>query len=93
MELIGDLTLVLVAALVGGFVAHRVGQPLIVGYIVAGVDGIDQGSEFIVRVPVALPPGDIARGDGAEAKSIVVTEAEAVPPRSRGERAERRAGC
>ena len=32
-----DLTLVLAAALVGGFVAHRVGQPLIVGYIVAGV--------------------------------------------------------
>ena len=37
MELIADLTLVLVAALVGGFAAHRVGQPLIVGYIVAGV--------------------------------------------------------
>jgi CPA2 family monovalent cation:H+ antiporter-2 len=37
MELIGDLTLVLAAALVGGFVAHRIGQPLIVGYIVAGI--------------------------------------------------------
>jgi len=37
MELIADLTLVLAAALVGGFVAHRVGQPLIVGYIVVGV--------------------------------------------------------
>ncbi len=37
MELVADLTLVLVAALAGGFVAHRVGQPLIVGYIVAGV--------------------------------------------------------
>ena len=37
MELIADLTLVLVAALAGGFVAHRFGQPLIVGYIVAGV--------------------------------------------------------
>src|SRR3954452_10414215 len=37
MELIADLTLVLAAALFGGFVAHRVGQPLIVGYIVAGV--------------------------------------------------------
>src|SRR5919204_1713588 len=37
MELIADLTLVLAAALVGGFMAHRVGQPLIVGYIVAGV--------------------------------------------------------
>src|SRR3954449_7205226 len=37
MELIADLTLVLAAALVGGFVAHRIGQPLIVGYIVAGI--------------------------------------------------------
>ena len=37
MELIGDLTLVLTAALVGGVAAHRAGQPLIVGYIVAGV--------------------------------------------------------
>ena len=37
MELVADLTLVLAAALVGGFVAHRIGQPLIVGYILAGV--------------------------------------------------------
>src|SRR4051812_16988480 len=37
MELVSDLTLVLAAALAGGFVAHRFGQPLIVGYIVAGV--------------------------------------------------------
>jgi K+:H+ antiporter len=37
MDLISDLTLVLAAALVGGFVAHRIGQPLIVGYIVAGI--------------------------------------------------------
>src|SRR5262245_52112024 len=37
MELVADLTLVLAAALAGGFVAHRAGQPLIVGYIVAGV--------------------------------------------------------
>jgi CPA2 family monovalent cation:H+ antiporter-2 len=37
MELVADLTLVLLAALVGGFVAHRLGQPLIVGYILAGV--------------------------------------------------------
>jgi len=37
MELIGDLTLVLAVALVGGFAAHRLGQPLIVGYIIAGV--------------------------------------------------------
>ena len=31
MELVADLTLVLVAALAGGFLAHRLGQPLIVG--------------------------------------------------------------
>lgn len=37
MELVADLTLVLAVALLGGFVAHRVGQTLIVGYIVAGV--------------------------------------------------------
>ena len=37
MELVADLTLVLAAALAGGLVAHRIGQPLIVGYILAGV--------------------------------------------------------
>jgi K+:H+ antiporter len=37
MELVADLTLVLAAALIGGFAAHRAGQPLIVGYILAGV--------------------------------------------------------
>jgi CPA2 family monovalent cation:H+ antiporter-2 len=37
MELVADLTLVLAAALVGGLIAHRLGQPLIVGYIMAGV--------------------------------------------------------
>lgn len=37
MELLADLTLVLLAALAGGFVAKRLGQPLIVGYILAGV--------------------------------------------------------
>src|SRR3954468_24157477 len=37
MELVSDLTLVLAAALAGGFFAHRIGQPLIVGYILAGV--------------------------------------------------------
>src|ERR687898_3594681 len=37
MELVADLTLVLLAALAGGFVAQRLGQPLIVGYILAGV--------------------------------------------------------
>ena len=37
MDLVADLTLVLLAALCGGFLAQRVGQPLIVGYILAGV--------------------------------------------------------
>ena len=37
MELVTDLTLVLAAALAGGFIAHRLRQPLIVGYILAGV--------------------------------------------------------
>ncbi len=37
MELLADLTLVLVAALAGGVLAHRLGQPLIVGYMLAGV--------------------------------------------------------
>jgi CPA2 family monovalent cation:H+ antiporter-2 len=37
MELVADLTLIFVAALAGGFLAQRVGQPLIVGYILAGV--------------------------------------------------------
>jgi CPA2 family monovalent cation:H+ antiporter-2 len=37
MELVADLTLVLVAALVGGLAAQRLRQPLIVGYIIAGI--------------------------------------------------------
>src|SRR6266853_6949087 len=37
MELVADFTLVLIAALAGGFLAQRLGQPLIVGYILAGV--------------------------------------------------------
>jgi CPA2 family monovalent cation:H+ antiporter-2 len=37
MDLVADLTLVLIAATVGGFLAQRLGQPLIVGYILAGV--------------------------------------------------------
>jgi CPA2 family monovalent cation:H+ antiporter-2 len=37
MDLIGDLTLVFLAALAGGYLAQRLGQPLIVGYILAGV--------------------------------------------------------
>jgi monovalent cation:H+ antiporter-2, CPA2 family len=37
MGLVADLTVVLVAAIIGGFVAQRLRQPLIVGYILAGV--------------------------------------------------------
>src|SRR5690348_5567194 len=37
VDLVGDLTLVLAAALAGGFIAHRLRQPLIVGYILAGI--------------------------------------------------------
>jgi CPA2 family monovalent cation:H+ antiporter-2 len=37
MDLVADLALILVAALAGGFLAQRLGQPLIVGYILAGV--------------------------------------------------------
>lgn len=37
MDLVADLTLVLAVALAGGFLAHRLGQPLIVGYVLAGV--------------------------------------------------------
>jgi Kef-type K+ transport system membrane component KefB len=32
MELVTDFTLVLIAALAGGFLAQRLGQPLIAGY-------------------------------------------------------------
>jgi CPA2 family monovalent cation:H+ antiporter-2 len=37
MDFVADLTLVLLAALVGGFLAQRLGQPLMVGYILAGI--------------------------------------------------------
>jgi CPA2 family monovalent cation:H+ antiporter-2 len=37
MDLVADLTLVLLSALAGGFLAQRLGQPLMVGYILAGV--------------------------------------------------------
>jgi monovalent cation:H+ antiporter-2, CPA2 family len=37
MGIAADIALILVAALVGGLVAQRLGQPLILGYIVAGV--------------------------------------------------------
>lgn len=37
MGIAADIAIILVAALMGGFVAQRLGQPLILGYIVAGV--------------------------------------------------------
>ena len=37
MPLVADLVLVLAAAVIGGLIARRLGQPLIVGYIAAGV--------------------------------------------------------
>jgi CPA2 family monovalent cation:H+ antiporter-2 len=37
MALVADLSLVLLVALAGGFVAQRLGQPLMVGYVLAGV--------------------------------------------------------
>jgi CPA2 family monovalent cation:H+ antiporter-2 len=37
MDLVADLSLVLLCALVGGYVAQRLGQPLMVGYILVGV--------------------------------------------------------
>lgn len=37
MGIAADIAIILVAALLGGFVAQRLGQPLLLGYIVAGV--------------------------------------------------------
>src|SRR5688500_16392419 len=37
MALVADLSLVPLAALAGGFLAQRLGQPLMVGYVLAGV--------------------------------------------------------
>ena len=37
MELVADFTLVVVVALAGGYLARRLGQPLIVGYILSGI--------------------------------------------------------
>ncbi|NTW03588.1 MAG: portal protein, partial [Oscillochloris sp.] len=37
MGVAADLAIILVAALIGGFAAQRLGQPLIMGYIVAGI--------------------------------------------------------
>ena len=37
MELVGDLVVVAVAALVGGILAHRLRQPALVGYLFAGL--------------------------------------------------------
>ena len=37
MGIAGDIALILVAAFAGGIVAQRLGLPLILGYIVAGI--------------------------------------------------------
>ena len=37
MGIAADITIILVAALIGGFAAQRLGQPLIIGYILAGI--------------------------------------------------------
>ena len=37
MGIAGDIALILIAAFVGGVVAQRLGLPLILGYILAGV--------------------------------------------------------
>ncbi len=37
MGIAADIAIILVAALVGGFIAQRMGQPLILGYIIAGI--------------------------------------------------------
>jgi CPA2 family monovalent cation:H+ antiporter-2 len=50
MELVTDLTLILAAALAGGFIAQRLAQPLIVGYIVAGIVGPFTGGLTVVNV-------------------------------------------
>ncbi|MEN9933430.1 MAG: hypothetical protein RLZZ387_9 [Chloroflexota bacterium] len=51
MGIAADIALILVAALVGGFVAQRLGQPLILGYIVAGVlVGPNTGGPTVVEI-------------------------------------------
>lgn len=37
MGIAADIAIILVAALAGGLIAHRMGQPLLIGYILAGV--------------------------------------------------------
>ena len=37
MGIAADISIILVAAMVGGLIAHRLGQPLLIGYIVVGV--------------------------------------------------------
>src|SRR5512138_890595 len=64
MTLVADLTLVLAAALAGGLLAQRIRQPLVVGYILAGVVvgpftggltvGHVEGIEQVAELGVAL---------------------------------------
>ena len=56
MALVADLSLILLAALAGGFLAQRVGQPLMVGYVLAGVlVGPFTGSEWRRKRRVVRP--------------------------------------
>lgn len=64
MGIAADIAIIVVAALIGGFVAQRFGQPLILGYILAGVvvgphtDGITVSNihdiELLAEIGVAL---------------------------------------
>ncbi|GAB4125635.1 MAG: cation:proton antiporter [Roseiflexaceae bacterium] len=51
MGIAADIALILVAALVGGFIAQRLGQPLLLGYIVAGMlVGPNTGGPTVVEI-------------------------------------------
>ncbi len=64
MGIAADIAIIVVAALIGGFIAQRFGQPLILGYILAGVvvgphtDGITVSNihdiELLAEIGVAL---------------------------------------
>jgi len=86
MELIADLTLILAAALIGGFAAHRLGQPLIVGYIVAGivvgpftggltvrhVEGIEQLAELGVALLLFSLGLEVSFGELAPVRVVAI---------------------
>ena len=53
MGIAGDIALILVAAFLGGMVAQRLGLPLILGYILAGVLGT-LSSRVITGMPAMM---------------------------------------